>query len=97
MTRNPEAARANAKLDVVAPIGCNVQACGDEADAEADHQEHEPGLHSVVELVPAHRVSKAMRGGDGWRTRSALWASGCASFGSSCGGAWRDSGSYMSR
>ena len=84
MTRDPEAALANAELDVVAPIGRDVQACCNEADAEADHQEHldkvlqkhsaggggshQPGLHGVVELVPGHRVGGGMRGGNGWHT-----------------------------
>ena len=57
MARDPEAAVADAELDVVAPVGGDVEAGGNEADEEADNQQDEPGLNRVVELVPEPRVT----------------------------------------
>ena len=63
MAGYPETALAHAELDIVTPVGGNVEAGSDETDAEADHQQNEPGLHRVVELVPDNRVTVCDCGG----------------------------------
>ena len=63
MAGYPETTLAYAELDVVTPVGGDVEAGSDETNAEADHQQHEPRLHCVVELVPDNRVTVCNCGG----------------------------------
>ena len=56
VARDPEAAVADAELDVVAPVGGDVEAGGHQAYEKADDQKNEPRLHGVVELIPESGV-----------------------------------------
>jgi hypothetical protein len=54
---NPEPALADAKLDVIAPIGGDVERGSDQTDTKPDNQQNKPRLNRIVELVPEARHS----------------------------------------